>query len=259
MLMNARSLLILTGILCWPLVGRAAIPGYSPMKVIQTDNVVYPAEATQLGIISGQVTVAVQIDETGKLADLLVVSYTHPKFAERAVNALKRWRYEPAYIDGAPRSATAELAFNFETQGIVVVNLDVNSYMEQRNYQLRPSAFSYRACRLRDLDRIPTPTKVVQPNYSEALAKTKQSPVVVTVHFYIDEHGHVRLPAVSRESSQGNEVLAAAALDAVSQWEFEPPLSHGQPVLVSARQDFNFVPVATAKSSEPSQAPTKSD
>ena len=213
------------------------------MKIIQTESVVYPTETTELGITSGQVTVAIQIDETGKLVDHLVIAYTHPKFAERAVSALEKWKYEPAYLDGAPRGATAELSFNFETQGMVLVNLTVSSYMELRNYQLRPSAFSYRACRLSELDRIPTPTKVISPVYSADAAKG-QAPVVVTVHFYIDEHGHVRLPAVSRESSQANELLAAAALDAVSQWEFEPPLSHGSPVLVSARQDFNFVPAA---------------
>lgn len=221
--------------------GAATPAGYLPMKIIQTEPVVYPAEAIQLGIISGQVTVAIQIDESGRLTDHLVVGYTHPKFAERAVAALKKWKYEPAFIEGEARAATAELSFNFEAQGIVVVNLTVSSYMDMRNYQLRSSSFSYRACQLSELDRIPTPAKVVAP--VNLLDPTNaDQPVTVTVHFYIDEHGHVRLPAVSRESSQRNERLAAAALDAVSHWEFEPPLSHGQPVLVSARQDFNFMP-----------------
>lgn len=211
------------------------------MRINQTVPVVFPSELGQLGITSGDVGVAISIDETGKLTDCLVTAYSHPKFADRAVEALKRWKYEPARLNGEPHSATAELTFHFETRGPIIVNLTLSSYLELMSVQLRPTAFSYSACRLSQLDRIPTPTKVVQPGLPLA-AKDLKKKLVVTVHFYIDEHGQVRLPAVDRESSQAAEAFAAEALAAVSQWQFEPPLSHGQPVLVAARQDFNFTP-----------------
>jgi len=239
--MNLRCLLLFLGSLCCFLGYAPAAQEYSPMKINQTVPVMYPMEVSQLGITAGDVGVAISVDETGKLTDCLVTAYSHPKFADRAVEALKRWKFEPARLEGEPHSATAELTFHFETRGPIVVSLTANSYLELLNLQLRPSIYSYSACRLSQLDRIPVPTKVVQPSLPLA-AKELKKKLVVPVHFYIDEQGHVRLPAVDRESSQTAEGFAAEALAAVSQWEFEPPLSHGKPVLVAARQDFNFTP-----------------
>lgn len=242
--MKTRSLLILAAAF-FTSGAFAAEPGYSPMKVVQTQPVMFPRQLTDLGVVTGDVRVAVQIDEGGKLTDHLVTAYSHPLFADAAVDALKKWRYEPAIVNGEPRAATVDLTFVFETRGMVVVNMNVGSYVEMRNMQLRPTANSYSVCRLSELDRIPTPAKVVPPAYPLDTA-TQGHPVTITVFFYIDEQGRVRLPAVSRESSEQSEMLAAAALEAVSQWQFEPPMSRGRPVLVAARQDFNFQPAPAA-------------
>jgi TonB family protein len=223
--------------------GVAAQPSpeaYVPMKVIQTDQVIFPRAARDVGLRSGEVHVAIQVDEAGKLTDHLVTAYTHPAFAESCVAALKRWRYEPAYLQGRAHGATVDLTFNFESRGLVVVDLTVGSYVELRNYQLHPETYTYRACTLRQLDRIPTPTKVVKPSYPVEAAQ--QHSGKVTVDFYIDERGRVRMPAVTRSTTEMNMMLSSAAVQAVSQWEFEPPLSKGRPVLVAARQDFNFTP-----------------
>lgn len=239
--MKARSLFLLVLGLVASTALAATSPDYTPMKVIQTQPVLFPRQLADLGLTTGEVRVAVQIDEAGKLTDHLVTAYTHPKFAEAAVQALKKWQYEPATVDGQPRGATVDLTFIFETRGMVVVNMTVNSYVEMRDMQLRPTANSFAVCRLSELDAIPTPSKVVQPGYPLDAGKQRQGGIV-TIFFYIDEQGHVRLPAVSRESSRQNEALAAAALYAVSQWEFEPPMSRGRPALVAARQDFHFRP-----------------
>jgi outer membrane biosynthesis protein TonB len=37
-------------------------------------------------------------------------------------------------------------------------------------------------------------------------------------------------------------MYAAAAVSAVEQWRFEPPLRKGAPVLVYAQQEFSFHP-----------------
>jgi TonB family protein len=189
------------------------------MKVVQTEPVIYPRRALDVGITSGEVHISVQIDETGKLTDHLVTAYSHP---------------------------TVDLTFQFENRGMVVVDLSVSSYVQLRDVQLRPGAYSYGVKTLRELDRIPTPVKVVQPVYPAEAAQKQQS-AAVTVHFYIDEQGKVRLPAVSRDMSERHGEFAAAAVNAVSEWQFEPPLSKGQPVLVAARQEFNFKPVEAAK------------
>ncbi len=217
----------------------AADRGYVPMKIIQTEPVMYPRDVMALGVVTGEAQIALQVDEKGNLTDSLVIGYTHKSFADAAMNALKKWKFEPAYIAGEPHSATMNLTFAFETKGIVVVNLTVNNVIEVQKLSSRSDYYGSWACTLSQLDRIPTPSKVIKPRYP-LVAKQTGKAATVTVHFYIDQQGHVRLPAVDREISEQLDPFAAEALDAISQWQFEPPLSHGRPVLVSAQQDFNF-------------------
>ncbi len=95
--------------------------GYVPMKVTQTDFAVFPRHALTLGITEGEAQVVVSIDEQGRLTDCLATAYTHPSFAREAVAVVRRWRYEPARIDGVPQGATAEFNFDFKSKGLVVV------------------------------------------------------------------------------------------------------------------------------------------
>jgi TonB family protein len=242
--MKMRTFLLLSASLCFSAgAGAITIPGYKPMKIIQTELTLFPHSVEILGINRGEARVAIQVDEKGNLGDQLITGYSHKAFAEAATSALKKWRYEPAWLNNEPRGVTAELTFTFESQGLTVVNLTPTSYVEIRDYELRPNSYAYSRCSLRQLDRIPTPVKVVKPGYPvEASQKPRSAHVTVT--FYIDEQGRVRLPSVSPETSVNDEIFAAAAVDAVTRWEFEPPMSNGRPVLVFAQQDFNFLPEA---------------
>lgn len=242
--MNARTFLLLSASLCFSIGASAVVPGYTPMKIIQTEPTFYPRSVESLGINRGEARVSIQVDEKGILTDQLVTGYTHKAFAEAATAALRKWKFEPAWLNGEARGVTAELTFAFESHGLTIVNLTPTSYVEIRDYELRPNAYAYGRCSLRQLDRIPTPVKVVKPPYPVDASKKPRS-ADVTVTFYIDEHGRVRLPAVSPETSLTDEIFAAVAVEAVSQWEFEPPTSNGTPVLVFARQDFNFRPEST--------------
>lgn len=226
------------------------------MKVIQTEPVVYPRRVVDLGILRGEARVTIQINEEGKLTDYLVIGYSHEAFGEAAVAAIKKWKYEPAWLHGQPRGATTDLSFSFENVGLVVVDLTVSSYVQLRDYSLRPGAYAYGVRRLSELDRIPTPAKVVKPAYPIEPSQPPRAANVV-VSFYIDENGKVRLPAVSRETSERDEIFAASAVEAVSQWEFEPPTSDGQPVLVFARQEFNFRPDQTVGTSPQASRDTR--
>lgn len=252
--MKARFFSMALAALISGLTAAAAVDeAYRPMRVIQTDSVVFPRRVLDLGIHRGYAMVTVQVDEHGKLADYLVTGYTHEAFAEASVAALKRWKYEPAWLNGEPRGATWDLTFNFESQGLVIVDLSVTRYVEIRDYQLRPGHYAYGVKRMSELDRIPTPTKVVTPVYPVYPSQPPRA-ATVAVTFYIDEKGRVRLPAVSRDTLTKDGIFASAAVEAVSQWEFEPPTSNGVPVLVSARQEFKFTPdkpVATGTVSTP--------
>ncbi len=214
---------------------------YVPMRFVQTVAPAFPQKVLALGLKSGVATVAVQIDADGALTDFLVTTYSHPAFADAAVAAMKKWHYEPAQIHGMSRSAKADLTFNFEAQGVVVVDVGVMDASEMVRFTISPNALSYSASTLSQLDRIPTPIKIVRPIYPEDLAHSSHGGSV-TVEFYIDQQGHVRLPSVDRQTIEANGELAALAITAVEQWQFEPPLLNGKPVLTLAQQDFSFKP-----------------
>ena len=89
---------------------------------------------------------------------------------------------------------------------------------------------------MKELDRIPTPMVTVAPDYPAELAQ-KGVRGKVTVDFYIDESGTVRMPSVP---PLDNSELVELAVKALRQWKFGVPTRDGKPVLVKASQSFNF-------------------
>jgi TonB family protein len=133
-----------------------------------------------------------------------------------------------------------ELNLYFRSDGILVTfdNPEAPpSHMKMTEH--RDEMIEYHVCSLRDLDRIPTPIHVVAP-----AALLRPDAGEVKVEFYIDEQGRVRIP-VARETSDA--AFANAAVDAVSQWQFDPPTSKGKPVLVHAVQIFTIKPESSSK------------
>jgi TonB family protein len=185
-------------------------------------------------IASGEVSTVISVDANGVLTDYLITGYTDKVFAEAAELALKRWVYSPARVNGQARASRGDVLFQFKDQGVIVQTLP--GALERRALTgFVQEHYVYQSCNLRELDRIPTPVHVVRP-----AVKGDRDKHSITVNFYIDETGKVRMPAVARESA--DDIYAAAAVAAVEQWRFEPPLRKGQPVLVYAQQEFTFRP-----------------
>lgn len=237
-------ILCLSGLLVLPLVmarGDEPAPqnseGYTPLKIDQTWQPMFPYTATEIGFQRGEAHVVIDVDATGTLVDWLVVGYSYPAFAEQAVSAIKKWKYEPARLHGDPVPVVARIDFNFERQGLTIVTQSPQENLQERFLELDKDQYSYRVHTLQELDRIPKPVHIVQPLYPIEWAQ-KGITGVVTVEFYIDETGKVRLPAVANRGA--SPLLGNLALDAVQQWQFEPATCKGKPVLVRASQNFNF-------------------
>lgn len=226
-----------------PASAQGAKPGFTQhsatednagIAIEQVGVLVYPAKMLYDGVDSGEVRAAISVDQDGNLKDCLITGYTMPEFADAALAALKRWRYRPAKANGNPTSSRSDLLFEFRNQGVSVQTLP-GAMIRRAYFDLLDGHYQYLPSQLRDLDRIPTPVQVVSP-----VVNSDDRVHTVTVEFYIDEQGSVRMAAVPREDA-GN-VYAAAAVAAVEQWRFEPPLRKGKPVLVLAQQEFNFRP-----------------
>jgi len=236
-LIRSVSLLALT--LTAALAAEPAKPlGFERLRTKNQELPLYPYDLVQSGVREGEVCVAFSVDVAGKVDDCLAVAYTHPEFARAALVAVRRWTFEPARLAGQPIATATEVIFNFEVKGTVVVSLNASEAINVWMNKLHQIDESYYPRTLRELDRIPTPVAAPSPNYPRALVERGRSGDV-TVNFYIDETGAVRLPAV--ESGNDPE-LAALAIVAIQQWKFEPPTCRGQKVLTKTSQVFRFRP-----------------
>jgi TonB family protein len=207
-----------------------------PLQIIQTDEPRFPLQLNNSLVMNGDATVAINVDQDGRLMDCLVTGYSRKEFADTAVAALKGWRFDPSRVNGVPWSSVQEVHFDFSRTGVVVSLSGFDVLMNQVD-EIAKGRYVYRSRTLRELDRIPTPVHVVSP-VSPGLSRGEKKRTVA-VEFYIDEEGRVRMPSVSR--ADVGTPHAACALDAVRQWRFEPPLYQGRPTLVLVRQEFNFV------------------
>jgi TonB family protein len=209
---------------------------WQSLKILQTVEPVFPYRLMQLTVTEGEARVVINIDSTGKLAEWLVIGYTQPEFADAAVAAVKQWQFEPARFRGTPVGAISELSFHFSAQGVVVSSQNLVDIVEAQTMRMFGDRYVFEPCPPRELDRLPEPIATVAPAYPKVLAE-KGVHGRVTVEFYIDQTGAVRLPSVTTED---NVELGGLAVAAMSQWKFTPPTSRGRSVLVKAVQVFDF-------------------
>ena len=212
-------------------------PAVEHLRIKVQELPAYPQDLIILGVRQGDARLAYSVDAAGNVDDCLAIGYTRIEFAKAAEGALRRWKFEPSKLGGVPVASTSELAMHFEVQGIIVTEPNMSEEMMGRFISLDVLGLGYRARELRELDRIPTPVSVVSPPYSIGMAEQGHSGDV-TVSFYIDETGAVRLPFVDPKDDQQ---LAALAVNVIGKWKFEPPTCGGVPALVRASQVFRFL------------------
>ncbi|MBI2513564.1 MAG: TonB family protein [Opitutae bacterium] len=220
------------------LLGAAPAPAATGdgLRVLERVDPTFPTEVTLQGITRGIVSCVVDIDAQGKVEDVLVTAHTHRSFAREVREALPLWRFEPATLRGEPVPSQTQLTFTIEAVG-VVVTMDSGSYLRNRIDDLFGLRWDYRTFTLKELDAIPVPQKTVVPSYSSQVAQRNRGSV--RVDFYIDETGRVRVPIAQADAPTE---LGNAAVAAVRQWKFSPPLRNGRPVLAFVSQTFNFTP-----------------
>lgn len=195
----------------------------------------FPIELKQLGERTGDARIAISVDRSGKLADCLAVACTHPAFAQAMMAVLPRWTFEPARSDGLPVATTIEIDVHFQVDGITMISRTPEELGAALIYSLDSHGLGYRARQLRELDRIPAILAMVAP--ADPRPARTGGAGEVTIRFYVDESGAVRLPCA--DPGQDPE-LAGAAIEALRHWKFEPPTCRGAPVLLQTSRVFRF-------------------
>jgi len=153
----------------------------------------YPALA-KMARIQGDVILAVTIDEDGKVTNLEVEG-GHPLLAKAALDAVRQWKYSKPAVAPMHFEVTVHFELPKETKGEAAQT----DKAEAQAPTLKP-------------------VKTVNPVYPpEAKEKHVEGNVVLSVT--VDKSGKVS----NLEVLSGPEQLVKSAIDAVKQWEYDPP------------------------------------
>ena len=191
------------------------------------------------------------VDDAGNSYDFILLEATHPLFGAKALEALRKWKVTPPIIDGQPCPTRHLITVEFAQQEPVIFDRPIGE-TDGRDERSQNRSFYYRVCGLGDLDQLPRRIETIVPVLPEDVSADAASGTVRML-FFIDKDGRVRAPEVLFSSS---DVIADAAIAAVSDWRFEPPLKNGNPVVVEAVQTIRFKEPETKITPEFSVGPT---
>lgn len=197
--------------------GAVRLAGEKRPKIIRKVNPVYPDEARKKGL-QGMVVVEAVLGKDGRVKAARLVSSPEPLLAQAALEAVKKWEYEP-YVSA---KGCQELLF---TVTIAFALQDGDK-----------KAAAAAPIRQEESPR-PKVIKKVSPAYPEAALQEKLQGTVV-IEIQINEKGQVQTARILESASP---VLNEAALKAVKQWEYEPFVKDGKAVPVAFTVTMAFV------------------
>jgi TonB family protein len=197
----------------------------------------FPSYVQLTGNNRGVVTVAIGRNTEGNVTDVLVLDSTHPRLSQSVVEAVSNWKFVyPANPPPTGQEIVPIVRFLFTAKGISIVSALTGSLaskdrdVNENSPVILPS--------FAELDTLPKPINHPMPRFTGSLA-AGAADSSVTVKFFVDETGKVRVPIIVDCSVPE---LGRAALAAVEQWRYDPPLMGGHATIALEIQTFNFAP-----------------
>jgi TonB family protein len=155
-----------------------------------------------------KVVVHAFVDDDGRVCFVRILHGLEP-FAEYAIEAVKRWTFEPASTKGTPVGVWVEIPFEFRFSG---ARLDPSDRYEE-----------------------PKPVSRVYPRYPE-FAKEARIEGRVVLRVWVDTNGEV----INVKITEGVTGLNEAAVEAIKHWKFRPARMNGKPVASSLEIPLEF-------------------
>lgn len=88
--------------------GQKASVDFHPPQVISAVEPSYPANT----VAGGTVVLKVTVGAGGEIESVLVMQEA-PGFTQRAIETVRKWKFQPARLDGKPVAASMPVAFSF--------------------------------------------------------------------------------------------------------------------------------------------------
>lgn len=179
----------------------------------------------------GSATVGLLIGEEGKVIGTRVIQADRPEFGLALQAAADRFEYYPALKDGRPTKALLAFTQKFETDNTMIAS------EEERRVLRLETKHPEQVLSAAALDRPLHPLMRTPPVYPKSNTLAHVDRGQAEVEFLVDTAGDARLPRVI---SASDPAFGYAAAHAVSEWKFDPPMSHGKPAVVRVRIEFEF-------------------
>lgn len=231
--------------------------GVEGPKVLKRVEPVYPINARKARV-QGTVILEATTDIYGRVQTIKVLR-SIPLLDQAAIDAVRQWVYEPVVVDGKPRELTFTVQVQFVLDGEKVKVGDVTRQVseaakfrvvktpaatggaigkEEAEKLMKLPAVKFEGG-MKSLQRLSS----VEPVYPEDARKAGVAGTVI-LEAETDIFGRVMTIKILRSIP----LLDQAALDAVRQWVYEPPIIDGKPrrAIFTVTVDFtlkeNFFP-----------------
>jgi TonB family protein len=93
--------------------------GLHPPKLKKFVEAAYPEDKQKAGI-GARVVLAIDVEETGRVGNVEVVTSAGPDFDASAIVAVRQFEFEPATVDGTPVPVKIHYAYKFEVKEVMV-------------------------------------------------------------------------------------------------------------------------------------------
>lgn len=172
---------------------------------------------------AGDATIDMLVGRSGRVLETTVIKASDPAFAKAVQAMLDVCEFEPARRAGEAVPAVLRIEQTFQlSAGSDAFPGDSALQLLRQERSEKSHIFT-----VSQLDAQPRPRSQRAPVYPFELRKTATEGQAV-VEFLVDKDGWVRLPRIK---SATREEFGYAAVQAVSQWLFEPPTKNGKSVV----------------------------
>jgi TonB family protein len=218
----------------------------APARLIKRIDPIYPLEARQR-VVQGAVVMKATIAVDGTLQNIKIIS-GDPMLRNAAMDAVSKWRYEPARVEGVASAIDTTITLTFsmgDTLKLTVFDLK----------QTQTGADGVEVAAPAPLPAPPTGVTRVSGRVMAGQLEKKVDPVYPADSIAVDARGDVVLLATITKAGVVGDVQVVsgpyrfrdAAIEAVKQWRYRPYEVEGAAQDVQATITVNFAPAQAGK------------
>lgn len=189
----------------------------------------YPREMARAWVV-GSVTISFVIDKSGDVRNAYVVESNNPWFERPALDAMEKWKFSPAELDGRPVNTRAlqRIDFNMKPAGRP---LEIWRVTKSKDHDKLPTEFQW--------ETPPMPKMTLFPIYPFEQLKAGTAGKA-RVSYLVGPQGQV-LGARLQEATAPE--FGAAVLAMIDGWQFKPATrKDGKPAHANLGIEYEFKP-----------------